>query len=819
MLQDIRFAVRRLSARPGYTLLIVVTLALGIGAATAVFSVVDQTILRPPPFLHADRLVDVLHVNRRRRGGGNQLYAQKIVGWQQQPSLFDRFEAYAPAQMDLTGGTEAERVRGQHVSLGLFSMLGVQPRIGRAFQKGDGAIGSERVVILSHSLWQRRFGGDAGALGQRITLNDEDYTIVGVMPRRFLLQSETDAFWLPFDVDARITDVSIRSFYGVGRLARGVSHADAQRLADEIADRLQAESPLPNSWGLGLSRKEIARVDQTTRTALYVLLGAVGFVLLIACANVANLFLSHAPARQREMAIQSALGASRFMLARAVLVESTLVALVGGALGILLARWGVAAVLAAAPAQLFVRVTSTIELDGRVLLVATVMILASGILFGLVPALRGSRPNLERSLRGGSHASGRSAYGRVPGILVVAEVTFAVILLVGAALMARTLGNLYALDPGFDAEGVVSMNVDLPSDRYPTQAARMEFFETLAARLRAAGSISDVAVGQGIPPSLGGITFGSPEVEGRAAAAHGEMILPNGVVSKDYFQTLRIPLLAGRNFTATDDQYTVIVSKTLADTLWPDGNSIGSRFRLDPKWPWLTVAGVVGNVQTGTGNERTTMQMYYPWVVLPTGPRAAPGTNVTPVGPPSRPRRSYDYRILVARAVDPSAAIGSIKQQIAAMDRNQPVHRVALATASYAEMFAKERFVLQLMGSFALVALMLTAAGIFGVLSQAVAQRTREIGIRMALGARPADVMKLVISRGMLLTCLGAALGVAGALALVRTVQALLYDVKPTDPVSFAAVIVLLLVVGLLACWLPTRNAMKIDPSVTLRVD
>ena len=812
--QDVRFATRRLISRPAYPLLILFTLALGIGASTAVFSVVDQTILRPAPFLQADRLVDVLHIHRVRKSGGNSLTPQKILGWQAQPALFDRFEGAAPLQMDVTGTQEPERLRGMHVSLGLFSMLGVRPQIGRPFEKGDGAAGSERVVIISHELWRRRFGGQAETIGQQMTLNDESHTVVGVMPRRFRLHGESDEFWLPVDLEARVTDKSLQSFYGIGRLAAGVPHERAQQIADDVADRLQQQQPLPETWGLGVTRKRIASVDDTTRAALLVLLGAVGFVLLITCANVANLFLSQAPARQREMAIQSALGASRGQLIRSVMLESLMLAGIGGTLGILLARWGVDAVIAAAPARLLSRITTIIQIDGRVLAVAVGLIIVTGILFGLVPAWRGSRPNLETTLRGGGQAAGRGSYGRVPGLLVVAEVAFAVILLVGAALMARTLSNLHAIDPGFEPRGLVAMHVQLPTDRYPTRAARIEFFSAVSERLRVVPGITGVTVSQGTPPSLGGITFGKPEVEGKGVA-DTTLVLPNGNVSPSFFETMGIPFVAGRNFEAGEPEGHAIVSKALADRFWPDGHALGRRFRMSSSWPWQTVIGVVGNVQAGVArDQRTTLQMYSAYVQRPAPPAPAAAA------PPATPRgRSYDYRLLIVRAQNPTEAIPRIKEQIWAIDRNQPVERVALVEDTYAEMFAKQRFVLLLMGSFAAVALILTAAGIFGVLSQVVAQRTREIGIRVALGARPADVMALVLSRGMALTCVGAVLGVGGALVLVRTVEALLYGVAPTDPFSFAAVTALLLAVALVACWLPTRAAMKVQPAVALRVD
>ena len=609
---DVKIAIRRLAARPAYTLLILFTLALGIGAATAVFSVVDQTVLRPAPFPHADRLVDVMHIHSVNKNGGSSLTPQKVVGWQGQPALFERFELYAPQQVDVTGGTEPERLMGLNVSLGLFPMLDARPQIGRGFEVGDGSPGSGKVVLISDAVWRRRFAGNGGVLGERIRLNETDYTIVGVMPRRFRLLNEEESFWLPVDLQGFITDNRLQG-YGVGRLAPGVAHADAQQLADTLAERMNREMPIPMTWGLGIERKQIARVDDTTRTALYVLLGAVGFVLMITCANVANLFLSQAPARQREMAVRSALGAGRGTLIRSVLVESLLLAVVGGGLGILLARWGVSAILAAAPARMVSLSTTPIEVDGRVLAVAAVLTVATGFLFGLFPAFRGSRPNLETTLRAGGGGGGRGTYGRVPGALVVIEVAFAVILLVGAALMTRTLANLNAIDPGFEPEGLITMHVALPSDRYPGTAANVAFFETLSEKVRGIAGVTGVAVSGGAPPSIGGISFGNVEVEGRGAADPKLSIVPNGTVTPSYFQTLGIPLIAGRTFSPAEPDGNVIVSKAFADKYWPDGGAVGGRFRMSPRWPWNTVVGIVGSVQAnGGGDNRTLLQFYYP---------------------------------------------------------------------------------------------------------------------------------------------------------------------------------------------------------------
>jgi predicted permease len=809
-MMDMQIAIRRLLARPGHTALLIAIVGIGIGAATTVFSVVDQLLLRPAPFAYADRLVDVWDTNRATRGGGNSLTPEKIAGWQAQPALFERFEACAPLQFDVTGEAEPERISGLNVSIGLFSMLGVEPRLGRGFLAGDGRPGSPRVAIISEDIWRRRFGAQPDALGRMLTLNDQDYTVVGVMPRRFRLIAGKESVWLPVDIEANRGDRAMVSFYGLARLAPGVRLPAAQQMADTIADRLQLAAPLARTWDLRLDRKQIAYVDATTRTALFVLLGAVSFVLFITCANVANLFLSHAPLRLREMAICAALGSGRARLIRGVLAESLLLAGAGGALGMVLANWGVAAMMAAAPEGLAFRTTSPVEVDGRIVAVAIALTLVTGLAIGLLPALRGSKSNVESTLRASSSAA-RSSFGRAPAALVVFEVAFSVMLLVGAALMARTMAKLQAIDPGFEPSGLIAMHVDLPSDRYSSPESRAAFFAAVFERLKAAPGVSDATMATGTPPSQGGFSWGELEGEG-STVAPAQATIPLSSVSPDYFRTLRIPLVAGRTFAAGDTTDSVVVSRGLADRLWPGANAVGRRFRLGTTSPWRTIVGVAGNVETrAAGTDRTVLQMYYPFVTTSAPAAAAP--------PPSPRRRAYAWRLLIVRAQDTAAALPEIKRAIWAIDPKQPVERVALVSDLYAEAFGRQRFVLLLMGLFSFIAVALTAAGIFGVLSQIVMRRTREIGIRMALGARPADVLKQILSRGLALTLIGALVGLGGAIWLTRVLRALLFEVSPTDPLSFAAVGLFLVAVALVACWLPARAAMRIEPASALRVD
>jgi putative ABC transport system permease protein len=803
---DVRFALRRLVRRPGYALLTILTLALGIGAGTAVFSVVDQTVLRPAPYAHADRLVDVTNINRATGSGGNSLTARKTLAWQAQPSVFERLEVYAPSQYDVSGGTEPERVDGRIVSTGLFEMLGVQPRFGRGFSDDDGRPGGAPVAIISEDVWKRRYGGDADVLGRNILLNDGPHTIIGVMPRRFQLHGDTEAVYLPYHLRANEHDTTTGGFYGLGRLAPGVAQADAQQLVDAVGLPLETEAPLPGTWALRLTPKKVARVNDTTKTALFVLLGAVGFVLLITCANVANMFLSQAVQRQREMAVRSAIGASRGRLVREVLTESLIVAVAGGTLGVVLAHWGVQALVAAAPANLAFQATSPVEIDGRILAVAAAVTLLTGFLFGIVPAIRGSRPNLEHTLRGGA---GRPAHGRMPSALVAAEVAFSLVLLVGAALMMRTMSNLEAIDPGFEADGLIAMQIGVPTDRYPTPMARYEFVQTVTARLAALGGVTDVTTTTGLPPAGGGITFGRPQGEGAEAPGGDSLVIPWNTVAPGFFRTMRIPLLTGRTFEEGDTNASVVVSRAFADRLWPDGQAVGRRFRMSEKDEWRTVIGVAGNVEGRQGDSRTHLAFYYPLLA----PTAAPPAQAAPQ------RRSYVSRTIVVRADDPRVVLPLLREAVWTLDPQQPVQSVRLVADTYAAAFARQRFVLLLMAAFAVVALVLTTAGLFAVLSQLVSQRTREIGVRMALGARPADVLRHILARGMLPTAIGAVLGIAGAFWLSRFLEALLFEVQPTDPASFAAVTLLLTVVGLAACWLPARAAMRVEPAVALRVD
>ena len=803
---DLRTASRRLAGQAGSSGLTILTMALAIGVAAAVFSIVDQLILRPPPFPHADRLVDVWHLTGPEGSGGSALQPRKALGWQQQPSVFERVELYAGAPFDLTGEGLPRRISARVVSLGLFDMLGIKPFLGRSFTSGEGAPGSEKVVMLGHAFWQARFAGSADALGARLMLNDEPYTVVGVLPRNTMLLTDDEPVWLPFDLRAWVDAPRMYNFHGVGRLAPGLDVETARQSANRIAETLGREQPLPGSWYLGIDMKNVAAVPPQSRTALFVLLGAVTLLLLIACVNATSFTLGQLLKRQRELELRAAIGASRWRLMRETLVETLLLAAVAGALALAVAYLTLDLLLAAAPENFAFRATRAVEIDLRVLSTMAGATLCAGLLIGLIPALRSSSVEISQSLRDGAKGSRRGlSFSRGIGALVVLEVALSMVVLVGAALMARTLAAYYALDPGFDVDRLVTTQLSLPSHRYPTDQSRRDFFDALDARLLAQPGIEGTAYAWGIPPSTGwGVATPQPE----NGPVGGELEYAASAVSPAYFTTTGTRILTGRSFRADEFERVAILSESFARVLWPDGVAVGKRFRESPDDAWVTVVGVAGNVETRLTPERQAPYMYFPY---------ARSRQLVEV--PSAPERTRTYtsRNLIVRAVDPSAAIQAIRNQIQAIDPALPIEEFTLGSQIYAEPFAQQRFLLTVMSTLAGMALLLAAVGIFGVLSQAVTRRRREIGIRVALGASHARLIRMLVGRGLVLAATGAALGTAASIAGVRTLESLLFGVSPFDVVSFAVVVVLVLLVALAACWWPTRRALAVEPAEVLR--
>jgi putative ABC transport system permease protein len=730
-----------------------------------------------------------------------------MLGWQAQ-DVFERLEGFSPQQFDVTGDGPPERIAGYTVTIGLFSMLGVSPALGRVFGHDDGRPGDERVAILGHNVWMRRFGGSADAIGATLRLNDEPHRIVGVMPSHFL--NSDDRVLVPFDLASHDGDDRVSNFIGLGRLREGLTGAAAQARADEIAEQLNERDPQPRSWYLAVRPWKLVFLSEMAHDALLMVLGAVGFVLLIACANVANLLLSRAVVREREMAIRSALGASRGRLIGQGLTECSLVVLAGSAVGVGFAWAGMRALVAARPAATYIDVGGIdLGVDGRILAFAAGATALTAAACGLVPALRASRPNLDAGLRGGTSGSIRST-GRMSGPLVVFEVAFSIVLLVGAALLIRTFTRLSAIEPGFDPNGVVTANVDLPTDRYPTAASRNAFFERLNAALLQTPGVSVTATATGILPDETAIEFGTLENDGDGEAAR--RIEPDPYVGSlsvggAFFETLRIPIVEGRGFTPADGSDAVIVNETLASRLWPVGAVVGRRMRVGDG-PWRTVVGVAGDVEMRmfASNDRLTLQTYHP-LVTPDRTQTTPG------------RRTFVYRRIFVRAANAAAPARTLEQVVWSIDPALPVQRTELLRDRWDRTFAPQFLVVSTMSLFSLVAVVLATAGLFAVLSHAVVRRTQEIGIRVALGATRADIFRLVMSRGLTLACLGVLVGLAGAAAVSRSLTALLYQVGPHDPASFLVVAVGLLAVAAAACWLPTRRAIAVDPAAALRAE
>ena len=815
--QDLRFGVRMLLKQPGFTLIAIVTLALGIGANTAIFSVVNALLLRPLPYRQPEQLVKVFRVQPDpTKGMLPSIWSYPRFEMLRDLNLsFTEVAGFNQSPYNLTGTDAPEQVQMEMVSDGYFPLIGVNTIVGRSFRAEDAG----EVALLGYDLWQRRFGGDPQAVGKAIELDKQAFTIVGVLPPGFRGQSGTADVWLPIWAGPRfiptaLTHPNNHNLQVIARLKDGVTLSAAQADMQRVSAQIEQKYPSPPDTVPGNAKVPVlepfqaAKVDPVLKTSLLLLLGAVGLVLLIACANVANLLLARAVARQREFALRAALGASRLRLMRQLITESLLLALVGGALGVLLARWGVTLLLHIRPSDntnpLFGTAYAhtfnffTVNLDWRVLSFNFALALLTGLLFGILPALQSSFVNVNAALKEGAGGSGAGFHGQrkssLRSLLIVGEIAVALVLLSGAGLMINSLLRLQSANLGFVPENLLQMTVY-------ARDAKPEFYEQLVARVQALPGVEAVSISRNAP-LLGHYAQAVIDIEGRADIKKAGVGFHS--VSPDYFKTLGIALLRGRVFTAQDRAgapRVALINQTTAEKFFPGEDPIGKRLRpyVTPQYQttelFIEIVGVVADVPYGRLEEAI-----------------GPDVYVSALQPTDQTRM-----LIVRSGFEPAALTAAVQREVLQLDRNIPLTAVQTMQERAADVTSRTRFIAVLLGLFAGLALLLAGIGIYGVMAYSVSARTREIGIRMALGAQVSDVLKLVMGQGMKLVFVGVALGLVASVALTRTLKNLLYGVSATDPLTFAVIALLLGLVALLACWLPARRATKVDPITSLR--
>ena len=801
--QDIRYGVRMLWKNKAFTAIAVVALALGIGANSAIFSVVNTVLLRPLPYRDPDRLVTVWEDNSKVGYPHDTPAPANYVDWRDQNQVFEGMAATADTSLNLTGAGEPERFDGKRVSANFFSLLGVDPQLGRGFLPEEDVAGANHVVVLSHGLWQRRFGSDPGIVGKSITLNGEAYTVIGVMPAGFQFLSEDVSMWVPIAFTPQQA-AQRQSHYLkiVARLKPGVTLERAQSEMSTIAARLQQQYPDSNA-DLGATVTSLhEEVVGNIRPALLVLLGAVGFVLLVACANVANLLLARAAVRQKEIALRTALGASRLRLVRQFLTESILLAALGGVVGLLLSVWGVSLLRSFIPQN--ISQVKAITVDAWVLGFTLLVTLLTGVVFGLAPAVQASRFDLNETLKEGGRDNASTRGGnRLRAVLVVAEVAVSLVLLVGAGLLLNSFMRLRSVDPGFRADKLLTMSVVLPQQKYPDYARRRAFYTDMLRRVEALPGVRSAGVTNWIPLIRQGDSIGVA-VEGQPTPPGKPHVIVTRVVSPHYFGAMGIRLLEGRVFEEgkdrADSPCVVVVGESVARRFWPDG-ALGKRVSPgEPQRPedWCQVVGVVNDVKQMDLAAEPKQQIYF----------------------------SYEQAdffapryLVVSTEGDPLALASTVRKTVWDVDRDQPVSNVNTMEGVLAESIARQRFTALLLGLFAGLALVLAAVGIYGVMSYSMAQRTREIGIRMALGAQKRHVLKLAVGQGLKLVFVGIVIGLVGAFALTRLMASLLYGVSATDPATLVIISLVLVAVALFASYIPARRAAKVDPLIALRYE
>jgi predicted permease len=793
--QDLRYATRQLRRSPAFATTAILILALGIGATTAIFSVVNGILLKPLPYEQPGQLVQLFEASAP--GGQNAVSPGVFTDWREQNTQFEGVAAYTGQPLNFTGGGTPERVNGIRMSINGLSLLRAHPLVGRVFAPDEDLVGKNKVLLITNQLWQRRYGGDRDIVGRTVLLNDETYHIVGVLPDNFLPFTAQE-FVLPFAVEAKEREVRGGHYLRVlARLKPGATVAQAQAELDALSLRSKPLYPAwKRDWGVTVIPMH-EQLVQNIKPALLVLLGAVGLVLLIACTNVANLLLAKASVRQKEIALRAALGASRGRIIRQLLVESLFLSLIGAGLGLLLAFWSVGGLRHLFNSMGLAR-SHEVTLDPFVLVVALAVSVLTGLAFGLAPALQASRPALTHALKDAARGSGTSGK-RLRGALIVGEVALALVLLIGAGLLLHSFFRLMRVPPGFTADHALTLQLSLSKQKYPDTARRATFYNRVAERIAALPGVEAAGLTQTLP-LRGGVPDVFFRLPGRAGQPEREYDLDLDFCTPDFFRALGIPLLRGRNFTPQEvasGARVALINAAAVRELFPDEDPLGRQLvRDNVVWG---IIGVVGDVRMRTLSRPARSMVYQP---------GAPGDAW------------WGSASLVVRTrTSPLAIVESVRQAMKELDADQPLANIMTLEEVVASSIAERRLTLTLLAAFAGVALVLAAIGLYGVIAYAVTQRTREFGIRVALGASRGAVLRLVLGHSLQLVALGLVLGLVGAFALTGLLTKLLYEIKPTDPLTFLAVSLLLLATALLASWLPARRAATVDPMLALRCE